>query len=180
MYYLNCNSAQVMSYFTDHIAALLSDLETRAEKIERLSLILKKINQAPLKSGMRSDPRGATLKEYLNNYILEESDYQEKLYQLSGDSYNRASEPDLRRFKMKFETSVSQLAYLLRILIESKIILNSNLTRTLNFLVQFVITKRSGTVSYGSFRPSINSVEKGSKESVRAMLLRMINHTDWN
>lgn len=178
MYYVNYNSIKVVTYHAHFITKLLEESETRAEKIEKLSFALKKINQAQVKPGIRYNQNGPSLKDQLNVYLSEEIEYQERLQQLSGNSPDRPSDNFLSGFKLKFEASVSQLAYLLRVLLETKIILNNNLSQVLHFLVRFVITKRSETISYNSFRSKFYSVENGTRESVRSMLMSMIQYID--
>jgi hypothetical protein len=180
MYYLNYNSTKVLTYHAHYITALIDASETRSEKIEKLSFALKKINQAQVKPDIRYNQHGPSLRDQLSNYITEEIDYQEKLHQLSNNSHERPSDPFLQRFKLKFEASVAQLAYLLRILIETKFILNNNLSQLLHFIVKFVITKRAEAVSYGSLSSKFYSVESATKESVRSMLQAMIQHIDKN
>lgn len=142
MYYLNYNSTKIITYHAHYINALLDTLETRSEKIEKLSFILKQVNQAQVKPGISYSQRAASLKSQPGNYISEELDYHERLQQLSNRPSGSSSDSFLDGFKLKFEASVSQLAYLLRILIGTKIIHNSNLTQVLQFLVRFVITKK--------------------------------------
>lgn len=178
MYYLNYNSIKVLTYHAHYITALLEESETRAEKIEKLSFALKKINQAQVKPGVGYNPNGLSLRDQLNVYLSEEIEYQERLQQLSGHSSGRPSDNFMSGFKLKFEASVSQLAYLLRILVETKIILNNNLSQVLHFLVKFVVTRRSETISYNSFRSKFYSAESGTRESVRNMLVSMIQYID--
>ena len=178
MYYLNYNSVKVLTYHAHYISSLLDQSETRAEKIETLSFVLKKINQSQVKPGIRYNQNGSPLKDQLNIYITEEIDYQERLQQLSNSSSDRSPDSFLPGFKLKFDASVSQLAYLLRIFMETKFIINNNLTQVLHFLVKYVTTKRSEAISYGSFRSKFYSVESGTKESVRNMLVSMIQYID--
>lgn len=180
MYYLNYNSIKALTYHAHFITALLEEAETRAEKIEKLSLIAKKINQSQVKPGIGYNQTCPSLKEQLNSYISEEVAYQERLQQLNNGSPDQPSDNFLSGFKLKFETSVSQLAYLLRIFIETKVILNTNLSQVLHFLVKFVMTKRSEAVSYNSFRSKFYCVESGTRESVRKMLVTMIQYIDKN
>ncbi|MBX2968316.1 MAG: hypothetical protein KF803_03010 [Cyclobacteriaceae bacterium] len=178
IYYLNYNAVKVLTYHAHYISSLLDQAETRTEKIEQLSFMLKKINQAQVKPGIRYNLNGSPLKDQLNIYISEEIDYQERLQQLSSSSPDRSQDSLLPGFKLKFEASVAQLAYLLRIFIETKMILNNNLSQVLHFLVRFVMTKRSETISYASFRSKYYNVETGTKESVRSMLMNMIQYID--
>jgi hypothetical protein len=178
IYYLNYNSTKVLTYHAHYVNVLLDSFETRSEKIEKLSFVLKKINQAQVKPGTSYNQRASSLKSQLNNYITEELDYHERLQQLSGRSSGPPGDNLFEGFKLKFEASVSQLAYLIKVFIGTKVILNNNLTQILQFLVRFAITKKSETISYGSFRSKFYNVESGTKQSVRTMLLSMIHYID--
>jgi hypothetical protein len=178
MYYLNYNSIKVLTYHAHYISALLDNTETRTEKIEKLSLILKNINQAQVKPGIGYNLHASSLKNQLNEYISVEIEYHERLQQLTNRPPEPPSDNLLSGFKLKFEASVSQLAYILKVLIDTKIILNNNLSQVLHFLVRFVITKRSESISYGSIRSKFYNVETGTKESVRTMLASMIQYID--
>jgi hypothetical protein len=180
MYYLNYNSTKVLTYHAHYISGLLDSIEIRAEKIEKLSFALKKINQAQVKPGIAYNQHASPLKSQLSNYITEELDYQERLQQLTIKSPGPPDDNLFQGFKLKFEASVSQLAYLIKVFMGIKLILNNNLTQILQFLVRFVITKKSETISYGSFRSKFYNVESGTKESVRNMLVTMINYIDKN
>jgi len=180
IYYLNYNSIKVVTYHAHFISNLIDKAETRTEKIEKLSLIFKEVSQAQVKPGVGYNLHSASLKNQLCEYISVELEYHERLQQLSHRTPGQGTDDFLSGFKLKFEASVSQLAYLLKVLIETKIILNNNLTHVINFLVRFVVTKKSESISYGSLRSKFYNVEAGTKESVRNMLLSMIHHIERN
>lgn len=179
MYYLNYNSYRVLTYHAHYITSLLDVAETRADKIEKLSFLLKTINQVQVKAGLKYYPHGLSLKDQLNNYLVEELQYHERLLHAPKISH-QTLEPTLQGFKLKFTTSVAQMAYLLKVLIETKIILNNNLSQIIHFLVKYVVTKKSEAISHGSFRSKYYDVEKGTKESVRNMLLSLVHYIDRN
>lgn len=108
-----------------------------------------------------------SLKNQLTEYISVELEYHERLQQLSAKPSGSSSDDFLSGFKLKFEDSVSQLAYLLKILIETKIIVNNNVSQVISFLVRFVVTRKSENISVGSLRSKFYNVETGIKESVR-------------
>lgn len=178
MYYLNYNSIKVVTYHAHYLSSLLDKIETRSEKIESLSFLLKNISQAQIKPGTGYNLHAPSLKNQLSEYITVELEYHERLQQLSNRPSGPAADDHLSGFKLKFEASVSQLAYLLKVLIETKIILNNNLSQVINFVVRFVITKKSENISYGSLRSKFYNVESGTKESVRGMLLSMIHYIE--
>ena len=178
MHYLNYNSGKVLAYFASYIQSLLDQVDNRNEKIERLSLLLKNINQAQVKPDIRYNSLAPGLRSQLTNYIAEEIEYLEKIGILNEQSPDRSGDPMPKSFKLKFETSVPQLAYLLKVFMEKKILVNSNVTEILHFLVKFVITKRAETISYASFRSKFYNVEDGTKKAVRTMLVEMIQHIE--
>lgn len=177
MYYLNYNSHKVLTYHAHYITSLLDRADTRADKIERLSFLIKKVNQAQVKPGIKYHPHGPSLKDQLNNYLVEELEYQQRLQQGSKNLPD-VSEQSSQEFKLRLSVSVSQMAYLLKILLETKLILNNNLSQILQFLVKHVVTKRSETISAGSFRSKYYDVENSTRESVRNMLLSLVHHID--
>lgn len=178
VYYLNYNSVKTFTYHAHYINALVNASESRAEKIEKLSFILKKINQAQVRPGIHYNLHAAPLKDQLNEYIMVEIDYLERLQHLSGNPPGRIVDSFLQLFKLKIEISVAQLAYLIRVFVDTKIIQNKNLTEVLRFLARFVTTKRSETISYDSLRVKFYNVEIGTKASVRNMLASMIEYID--
>lgn len=178
IYYLNYNSIKVLAYYARVIADRLENTESTMEKLEQLSLMLKKVNQAQVKPGICYSNQGGTLKDQLSAYLSEEIEYQERVKQLFGNGTDDSAGSSLKGFKLKLDASVMQLAYLLKVLLETKIIQNSNLSQLLHFLVKFVVTKRCEAISYGSVRSKFYSVETGTKESVRSMLLSMIHYIE--
>jgi hypothetical protein len=180
LFYLNFNSIVFFNYYTAYIISLLERVETTAERIEALSLILKKINQVQVKPGIGYKHFSSSLRTQLNDYLAEEIDHQNRLRQLVVSHYATGEESVFRLFKIKLELSVSQFAYLIKILTEIKIIHNKNLAELIRFLTRFFITKRSESISYESFRVRYYNVEHSTKESVKNVLLAIVNYIDKN
>lgn len=177
MYYLNYNSVKVITDHAHYISSLLESAETRTEKIERLSLVMKNVSQAQVKPGIKYNHKASSLKEQLLEFIAVEMEYQERLQRLNTPTSQGPGSP-LSGFKLKFDASVSQLAYLIKIFIETKLIANTNLTQIIQFLAMFAITKKSESLSFTSFRTKFYNVEIGTKQSVRGMLTSMIHYID--
>lgn len=177
MYYLNYNSVKVVTYHAHYISSVVEAAETRSEKIEKLSWVLKNISQAQVKPEIKYNPQAPSLKDQLTEFISVELEYQEKLQRLNAAPGQRPDAP-LSGFKLKFEASLAQLAFLIRVFLETKLISNNNLTHILQFLAAFAITKRSENISFTSFRTKFYNVETGTKQSVRGMLTTMIHYID--
>lgn len=177
MYYLNYNSGKVLTYHALYISDLLKETDIRSEKIEKLSLILKNINQAQVKPGIGYDLKANSLKNQLNNYVIEEIEYQERLQHLAHHAANPPGQM-AKGFKLKFTASVAQLAYMIKIMVDTGLILNTNLSQLLHFIASFAISKRAEGISYGSLRSKFYNVETGTKQAVRTMLVSLIHHID--
>lgn len=180
IYYLNYNSIRCFAYHTYYINSILDGVETRAEKIEKLSYILKTINQAQVKPGIGYNLHAPSISSQLNSYILEETDHLERLQQLSNIPTSRSLETLFRSFKIQFEMSVAQIAYLVKIFTETRIIITTNTTGLLRFLSKFLVSKRTESFTYDSFRTKFYNVESSTKQSVKVILLKMVEHIDKN
>ncbi|HEX5170948.1 MAG TPA: hypothetical protein VFW11_17355 [Cyclobacteriaceae bacterium] len=176
IYLVNYNAARVVSYHAEYYCSLLAGAETSAEKIERLSYALKKISQAHVRAGLCYNPLAPSLKDQLCGYLLDEIHHLERVQLLFVASGSRPGV--VSTFKLKLETSVSQLAYLLRIFMETKVVRNDNVAELLRFLSKFVMTKRTENISVESFRIKFYNVESGTRDSVRSLLMDMVRYID--
>jgi hypothetical protein len=177
MYYLNYNSIRCFTYFANYINSVLNEVETRIEKIEKLSYLLKTINQAQVKPGIGYNVLAPSLVSQLNGYIVEEIEHYERLQQLANVP-NSSLDKLLGSFKIQFDLSVAQIAFLVKIFIETQVIVTNNVTGILRFLSKFLVSKRTESLSYDSFRAKFYNVESGTRESVKGILLKMVEHID--
>lgn len=174
--YLNYNSPSVTSYFADYYAADLHQRESRAEKIQRVAFFLKKVNQTPTKPGLALYGDAPSLRDYLSGYLLEEMQYLEKEHAPFPGAARK--EEISSGFKLKMEISVAQVAYLLKVFLEMKVIQNNNLTEVLRFVTGFVTTKKAEQISFESVRGKYYAVENGTRASIRELLVKMVRHID--
>lgn len=75
--------------------------------------------------------------------------------------------------KIQLGISVSQLAILIRAAIDAGIILNENKTAVLKCIVCFMSTIKTETISVESLRKKFYEAERGSKDSVKDLLMEM-------
>lgn len=176
--YLNYNTIKYFRYYTNFIVAQLENVDSSSGRIERLSYFLKLVNQTQVKPGVGYNRTIHTLKEQLSEWLAEEVFYLEKMHKLN--EKNAAGTALADDFKLKTEMSVSQLAYLLRVFIETKVINNKNVSDMIRFFSRFFQTKRLESISYESFRVRYYNTEDGTKRSVRNMLLQMVDYINKN
>lgn len=173
--YLNYNTIKFFNYYTLFIRHKLKAAETHSERIEALSYELKRINQEQVKPSIIYTLEAPSLKIQLNNYLLEEIAYEERLKQLVMPVGGKLDE-SMAAFKLKFEISVSQLAYLIRVFIDMELFKNKNNAEVLRFFSKFMLTRKSEYLSYESLRTKFYNAEQNTKDAVRDLLLRMANH----
>lgn len=173
--YLNYNSIKYFRYYTNHIGGLLNDTDPSPDRIERLSYILKMINQSQVKPGVGYNRTMRTLKEQISDWLSEEIAYLERIHQLNAKN-SRIDTAMSETFKLRTEMPVAQLAYLLRIFVETKIVHNQNVSELIRFFSRFFLTKRLENISYESFRVRYYNVEDSTKRNVRNILLSMVDY----
>ena len=145
--------------------------------IERLSFILKKINQAQVKPGISYNSQAPSLKSQLTSYIIEEIEHLQRLQQLGQFHLSKTGEV-LSEFRIQIEMSVAQIAYLAKLLVESRVIGNRNVAELLRFFSRILVSKKVEMISYDSLRSKYYNVEQGTRDAVRNILMRLVGAID--
>jgi len=177
MYYLNYNSMRCFSWHAKYLASQLAGAHTHEERVEVLSLLLKNVNQSQVKPGIAYHPKSLPLKAQLAAYVAEEMEYEERIFQL-GNFPKPTTDAATLPYTLKLELSVAQISFLVRILIETNIIVNKNVNETLRFFARYTTSKRSGSITFGSLRVKYYENEVGTKESVKNLLSSMVKFID--
>jgi hypothetical protein len=176
--YLNYNTIRYFRYFAIYITSRLEDPNAPEGRLERLSFALKTIGQTQVKPGFAFHRALPSLKEQVLEWIHEEILHLERTQQLTDRATsNLTLAPD---FKLKTEASVSQLAYLLRVFIETHFLQNKNTSDLMRFFTKFFQSKRLDNISYESFRVRYYNPEDGAKKGVRGILLKMVDYINNN
>jgi hypothetical protein len=167
---LNYNHPSYIKYCINLINKALLESDTLSGKLEILAFHYKVINQSYVRPGFIFDLTSPSLKEHLSKWILEEMEYIEHKQRLSM-SFPSSTEDQVKKdFKLVFDMSVSQFAFLIKTLTEIGVIQNKNTSELIRFLSKFVKTKRSESISYESFRIKYYNAEDNTKGAVRNLL----------
>ena len=177
--YLNFNTINYFRYYTDYINKQVSQTESSSDKIEKFSFILKMINQTQVKPGVAYNHTVRSLRDQVSDWVGEEIFYLEKMHKLN-EKHAVSTGLVSEEFKVRTDMSVSQIAYLLRVFLETKIVSNKNISELIRFFSRFFQTKRMENISYESFRVRYYNTEDGTKKSVRSMLLLMVDYINKN
>lgn len=175
--YLNFNSYIYFTHLTKIIKSDLKKEEQLTKQIEKLSFHLKKLNQVQTKPNISFKVKQASIKQQVGNWILEEMAHLEKVYQLTL-KFPKANIDDLiGQFKLSTGFSVAQMAYFLRILVDTGIILNKNHKEVITFFADHLQTKKTETISSDSLRSKYYNVEDTTKDFVREKVIELLNET---
>lgn len=173
---LNFNSTQFMWYLTNEIEQAILPLETHTEKVEKLAWYLKQFNQAHVRNDIIFDPGLESIKERIINWILEEVGFIER--SMKAEQGLNSLGKEIVDVAVLFETnlSVPQLAYFFKVMIESKIIKEKNLTQMLRFIAEHSSSQySSGKIGYPSLRKNYYNNETGIRQAVKDIIIKMLN-----
>lgn len=176
LFYLNYNSQRSFLQLTTYVGNILKASHQVSDKIKCLAWLLKKVNQATVKSGTGYHRKSPTLKSQMALYIAEELRYWTNVSE-------RENPPEVKTesklpFKMKFNLSVAQLACLLRLFTGAGLITNRNTSALIRFVARNCETKRTGRISAGSLRIRYYEIEDGTQRSVRDTLAEVLKASE--
>jgi hypothetical protein len=171
--YLNYNSIRYFDYYTNYIRTQTTNLSSAGEQIEKLAFYLKSLNQTQVKPGLSYKRSIRSLKEQVADWLAEEIAYHEKINDLW--KKNNSAEGLSKNFKLQADITASQLAFLIKLLIESKIFVNKNLSDVLRFIANSTNVKNQ-PLPYESFRVRYYNTEESIRKSVRTLLLQMVDY----
>ena len=175
--YLNFNNFKFLTHLTLNITNDYQSEETATKQIEKISFYLKKLNQAQTKPGFALKTKQTSIKEQMITWLLEEMAFLEKRHQLSLNFQNTGKDDITKDFKLITELSVPQVAYFIRILVDTGVIQNKNHKELLTFFANYIKTKKTQNISPDSFRSKYYNVEESAKKVVRNLVIKLMNET---
>lgn len=178
MFYLNYNSSHFVEYITERVLSSLNEIEAINDRIDKLLLYKKQVNQAQLKPGFQLKLKRTSIKILLLDWLTEELHYYENKKLLWSKPTSELTDLLPDNFKIKTDLSVPQLACFLEALIGNKVIKNTNVTETLRFYSAFTQTKNTSNMSPESLRIKYYNIEDSTREVIRDVLTKMLGHVN--
>jgi hypothetical protein len=177
MIYINYNTPKFLNHCARIIKESYQAKASLSEQLEKLSHYLKLINQQQEKPGFSYKHSQKSLKAQLTEWVIEEIIFLERKQQLSF-SFKVDKTETLRRkdFKIHTESSVPQVAYFVRILMETGLIKNQSTIDVIRFFSSHISTSRTETISPDSFRSKFYNTEHAAKEAVKEDVLKLLDH----
>lgn len=169
--HLNFNSAQAKLVFITEYSAVLENLKSVNEKLEKISWYLKRITQTQVQSGMSYEPKEQSLKEYISHWLIEELSFLEKNYIVS-KLHDEEPDPDT---KVIFNMSVAQLGCFLKFLVDAEVIKSTNYTELVKLVARGTRTKGTGNISPESLRIKFYNIEESTKNDIKEMIINLLN-----
>jgi hypothetical protein len=167
---VNFNSRTYFDYWSDQLQEALDKKPTTLEKLTLLADAAKRIRQHAFIRRASYNPNALPLPVMMTNWIREESDTLEKIFNLSmlsGEPKGAtANDPSLEK-KTELGVSVAVLAAAIRSLVMSKTLPDENLTGLARMLSRCFTTIRSGgNFSTETFRQSYYNINDFTKQTV--------------
>jgi hypothetical protein len=175
LFKLNYNCREYLEYYADCIRRQVLSTDSESAEIELLAYHYKAVNQTAMKPGFIYDPDLPPIDRQLSEWILQETRYLEKKKMLATENLTAAPQVQ-KEFKLEFDMTVSQFAFLIRTFIETGIVQNKNITEVIRFLSKTIKTRRSGEISEESFRIKYYGVEASTRDTVKGLLHTAIGH----
>ncbi len=177
MIYINFNSLKLLNHCSKAIKESFQSKENLNEQLQVLAHYKKKINQVHEKPGFSYKPSHKSLKELLNDWVTEEIIFLERKHQLSFGFKSEQTEikESVNTFKIQTDLSVPQIAYFIRLLVDTGLIKNKSIMDLIRFFSTHISSKRMQSIAKESFRRQFYEVEDSVKSKVRDAINKMLN-----
>ena len=174
--YLNFNSRNFMSYYTQHLSRRIGQVQPAEEKIHQLLLHFKQFNQMHRKPGVRLSQADSDIKKFISNWFTQEIGYLKEQSQsgISPAPLPAKPEADSGSMKILVLLSVDQIGLFLRALDSLRIIKARSMNAVFSQIVPFLSTPRKTEISWDSMRSKSYSFEEKDKQTVIKLLESVI------
>lgn len=170
LYYFNFNCSSFVIYEFDRLVELVTQLQSKAEKINLLRTELKIINQLPARINFCFDENMPSLKEQVSTWIYEEIKYCEAGHLIQSATGNNTDAEN----KIHTTLSVAKLSLLVRLLVVDKIIINRTVAPMLRTVAKTFTTLQREEISFGSLETKYHAPDKATIAVMKEMLQKWI------
>lgn len=177
--YMNFNCRIYANYLSRKMAEKINELEHNSERIERLYLFLKELNQLPFQQEFCLEQERQQLRIFLSNWVEQEILYLEKSNAvMSGvkSVKKERTKSEIIPSGIKVNLSVDQLALILRAIDSTRIIESRSLSFVFRTIVPHLSTPHKTELSFESMRSKSYGAEARDKEIAIVVLERLIKH----
>lgn len=170
LYYYNFNCSSFVIYEFDRLVEQVTQLSSKADKINMLRTELKNINQLPARVNYSFDEDMPSLKEQVSTWIEEEIKYCE-----AGHFMQIANAPGTdNENKIHTTLSVAKLGLLVRLLVVDKIIINRTIAPMLRTVAKTFTTLQREEISFGSLETKYHAPDKATIAVMKDILQKWL------
>ncbi len=173
---LNFNSYKLISHFISFIKEDYQDLDSLSDQLQRLAWYSKTVCQMFSDPTLQYIPTRQSLKDALFEWIEKEYAYLGRTGQTSLNLLSDIRHESPIPSKVNVSLSVAKLALFVRLLVDAKVIQNSNKTEVLQIISQFVCSKNAENITIDSFRKHFYNISPGTKVALEEVLENLLNN----
>jgi len=173
--HLNFNSIRFFNYYILQLEEKAKEYNTIPNLHKFYSLKLKIINQLMVKTGLAYKPGIPSIREQIGSWICEEIYYLEKQCRIlqhmdMGKTDSLSNGP-----KIHTSLSVPHLALAVKLLVESKVITNTNAAELMRLVARNFRTDKQETISEDSLRNKSYSFESSTINRLKDEIIGLMN-----
>ncbi|UII29114.1 hypothetical protein LVD15_11980 [Fulvivirga maritima] len=171
--FYNFNNLKFHELLTSEMRSAMEEADLYVEKMSLLTYYSKELEQLPNQDIWHLNPGPLKLKDQLIFWLKKEKKYLK--YKLKQD---QLKEQQQIPYRLNFNLSVSQLALLLRVLIEKQVLQAKSVNAMVKLFSRLCSTKETESLSYRSFYNKYYDNEEGTRQHLRQVLQKLITHID--
>lgn len=171
--YMNYNAPVFFNYYVNYIKNSIAGIEEKEDKLEKLNWHLKVVRQVRNHPDAFYYPDLPPIKDQVSAWIMEEINYLNKICH----NTNKTTTEEFTNgiFKLETSLSVAQLSYLIRLLVEARVITNKNQQEIIRFFAGNCKTEKVKEISIKSVRNKYYNAEASTANYVRDLFFKLIN-----
>jgi len=173
--FMNFNNGYYVEYKLASLSENIKSFSTNDQQLIQIDWLLKINNQQREHPNYQYAHNLPSLKEQIREWLTYESTYLERKLLRPESPLLPEEVARWQAFKVKVDLSVNEIGYLLRLMMEHGMILNTNRTEVADFFAQYFAAKNQASISGVSLRQKLYSYLPSSAESVRDHLLGLFN-----
>ncbi|WP_343694002.1 hypothetical protein [Chitinophaga sp.] len=171
--YMNFNSRNYVRYKLQQLSDTIGVIPSVQQQLTKTKWLLKMNKQQQENIGFVFNRNYASLKVQISEWLTLESEYLEHKVR---DPENIELAEDVakwRHFKVKMKLSFSELAFLLRVMMEHGVILHSNKSEVVDFFARYFSSVNQPVISAESLRKKMYDSSTAGAESVRKLFYEL-------
>ena len=175
--YFNFNHFRLCNFITEEITNQLNELPTNSLRIEKILWHIKELNQLQTKPQFALYPQYPTLIFLCLTWLEEELYFLQKKEQ---PALLKNSVPGSENTVLETSLSVSQIALVVRLLVDEGLIKNASYRQLFKMVANTFKTNNVDRISSESLRIKSHSIEKATVNNVKEVLIRLMNQVNKN